>query len=368
MTTAITTTAAPKSGVRVLKAGEILFNENDEAGSLFIIQKGQIRLFKPKGKGFIELAVLRTGEVIGEMAYFDEDGSGKKRSCSASALTQVEIIEISFTAFGKQMQSLNPWFKTIIHTLVARLKKTNSRVKELEDNQASVSYSGKHAGYEFMKPIEIMRILGTLFLVLKAHGEVKGQTVVTNKKVLTLYTSDMYQIMESKLESILSTLVALNWLEITEDADKNPTVLNFKNIELIRQLFIFYNSERSLPDEKKMRISEKCETFINKIIEYHSKNPLVDIPNLKTIDGVKPRFTQYYNLTPILEEFKNRNLIINPEHLDDAKNLGFFGEVITKDKNVFIEADFQKIAKLHPVISFVNAIKKSNAEKSAGPG
>ena len=145
-----TPAATAKSGIRNLKPGEILFNEGEVADSLFIIQKGQVRLFKPKGKGFVELAVLRSGEVIGEMAYFDEDGSGRKRSCSASAITPVEIIEVSFVAFGKTMQSLNPWFKTIITTLVTRLRKTNTRIRELEDNQASVSYGGKHSGYEFM--------------------------------------------------------------------------------------------------------------------------------------------------------------------------------------------------------------------------
>src|SRR5690606_1327510 len=161
--------------------------DGDIASSLFIIQKGQVRLYKPKGKGYIELAVLRAGEVIGEMAYFDEDGSGKKRSCSASAITPVEIIEISFAAFGKTMESLNPWFKTIINTVVTRLRKANGRIRELEDNQASISYSGKHTGYEFMKPIEVMRILGTLFLVFKAHGEALGSALSVNRKVLSLY-------------------------------------------------------------------------------------------------------------------------------------------------------------------------------------
>lgn len=160
-----TTSAQPKSGMRTLKTGEILFNDGDVADSLYIIQKGQLRLFKPKGKGFIEIGVLRAGEVIGEMAFFDEDGSGRKRSCSAAALTPVEVIEISFVAFAKTMQSLNPWFKTIINTMASRLRKTNARVKELEDNQASVSYSGKHAGYEFLKPIEIMRIRDYVFSI-----------------------------------------------------------------------------------------------------------------------------------------------------------------------------------------------------------
>ena len=71
-------TAAPapaqkKSGIVTLAPGQILFNEGDKADSMYIIQKGQMRLFRPKGKGFVEIAVLRSGEVLGEMAYFDPD-------------------------------------------------------------------------------------------------------------------------------------------------------------------------------------------------------------------------------------------------------------------------------------------------------
>ena len=86
-----------KSGLRTYRAGEQMFAENENAESLFIIQKGQIRLYRPKGKGYIDLAVLRAGEVIGEMAYFDEDSS--RRSCSAEAIVPTEVIEISFDAF-----------------------------------------------------------------------------------------------------------------------------------------------------------------------------------------------------------------------------------------------------------------------------
>jgi CRP/FNR family transcriptional regulator, cyclic AMP receptor protein len=360
----VTTTTQAKSGIRTLKAGEILFNDGDNADSLFIIQKGQVRLFKPKGKGFIEIGVLRSGEVIGEMAFFDEDGSGKKRSCSAAALTHLEIIEISFVAFGKTMQSLNPWFKTIINTLATRLRKTNSRLKELEDNQATVSYGGKHAGYEFMKPIEVMRILGTLFLVFKAHGEVKDQSFVINRKILTLYTFDMYQIIEAKLESVLSILLQLGMMEITEDEDKNPNVLMLKNIELIRQIFIYYNSERQLQDDKKLRVSDKCEMIIAKMLEKLPGNPVIDIPNLKISEEFKPKFTKYYILNPILEEFKNKNIPANADHLDDGRSLGLFGEVLMKDGNVYIEADMVKVQKMYPIIRFMNALKKSNLEKT----
>jgi CRP-like cAMP-binding protein len=60
-----------KSGLKVLQSGQVLFHEGEVATSMYIIQKGQIRLFRPKGKGFIELAVLRAGDVLGEMSFFD---------------------------------------------------------------------------------------------------------------------------------------------------------------------------------------------------------------------------------------------------------------------------------------------------------
>jgi CRP/FNR family cyclic AMP-dependent transcriptional regulator len=352
----------PKSGLRTLKVGDILFNENDYSDSLFIIQKGQVRLYRPKGKGFIELAVLRSGEVIGEMAYFDEDGSGRKRSCSAAALTSVEVIEISFVAFGKTMSSLNPWFKTIINTLIARLRKTNSRVRELEDNQAS-NY-GKGAGYEFFKSLEVMRILGTFFLVFKAHGEAKSQAMAVSRKTMTLYAQDMYQIMEAKLESMISLLCSLGWMEIKDDEEKMPNILLLKNTEAIRQIFIFYNSERHLPDNKKLQISDKCEQIIAKMLEKLPLNPMQDIPNLRIVDDVAPKFSKYYVLTPIIEDFKQRNININVDHLDDGKMPGFFGEVVMKDGMVLVEADIPKIQKMYPVIRFMSAVRKLNAEKA----
>ncbi|MFY7991795.1 MAG: Crp/Fnr family transcriptional regulator [Bacteriovoracaceae bacterium] len=353
-----------KSGLRQLTTGEILFNDGDLAESLFIIQKGQLRLFKPKGKGFIEIAVLRAGEVIGEMAFFDEDGSGKKRSCSASALTPVDVIEITFPAFGKTMASLNPWFKTIINTLVVRLRKANIRLKELEDNQATISYSGVHKGYEFLKPLEVMRILGTLFLVFKSHGDFHGNEVHLNRKTLTLYTFDMYQIIEVKLETILTALIELGWLEVRDDQEKLPNTLVLKNLETIRQIFIFANGERHLPEEKKMRISDKCEQLLEKVLSNIRRNPPFDIPNLKINDEHKPKFTQYVNLTPILEEFKSRNISINADHVDDGRNINLFGEILMEEGKVLVEFDQARAERVFPIIKFLNHISRSNREKS----
>ena len=357
--------AKGKSGLRALKPNEVLFNDGDPADSLYIILTGQVRLFKPKGKGFIEIGVLRTGEVIGEMAYFDEDGSGRKRSAAAEAMVATEVIEISFTAFGKTMATLNPWFKTIINTLATRLRKANLRIKELETN-STAQYGTKSGEYEFMKTSEILRVLSTFFLVFKTHGEKHEAGVSVHKKTLDLYASDIYSIAESKMDAIALTLKEMGWLDIVDDADKLPNLFVMKNLELLRTLFIFYNTEKALPDEKKMRIGPNCFTFLEKILQYAPKQPAVDIPNLKQKDEFEagPRFTQHFNVRPILEEFKTRNLAINADHLDEARSIQVVGERAVQDGQVLVEIDMAKLQRMYPIIKFVNSVNKQNREKA----
>jgi len=342
-----------KSGLRILKAGEILFNDGEKANSLYIIQKGQLRLFKPKGKGFIEIAVLRSGEVIGEMAYFDSDGGGK-RSCSASAMVSSDVIEISFTAFSKTMSGLNPWFKTIINTLANRLRSTNARVKELESNSASVNYgTGKHSGYEFFKSNDIIKILGTFYLVYKSHSEKIEQGFSIHRKTLDLYARDIYGIMEAKLDEMIYILEEMGFLLIGNDQDGLPKVLVLKNLDAIRSLFIFYNTEKHLTEDKKLKVSPKCQVFLEAIWKRIESQP-----NIQSAMTLVP-------VSDLLDKWKEKGAAITVESLDDARAQGMVGEVIVNDDNTLsIEVNFTKTQKLLPQVQFLNRILKSNQDKS----
>lgn len=343
-----------KSGLKKLEQNEILFNDGETANSLFIIQKGQLRLFKPKGKGFVEIAVLRAGEVIGEMAYFDEDG-GRKRSCSASAIVTSEVIEVSFTAFSKTMSGLNPWFKTIINTLAKRLRSTNARVRELENNSASVNYStGKHSGYEFLRVVDIIKILGTMYLVFKSHGAEHPEGLSVNRKALELYSHDIYTIMEAKQEEIFMALQELDWFDIEKDKDGLPNVLVLKNIELIRSVFIFYNTEKQKAEDKKMKISVKCQTFLDRIKDAFNQELE------KSENGL--------DLVPIskmLEDWKQRKDGITVETLEEARQHGLVSEVIVdKENNLSVEVNKKAILRSLPHIKFYNKIIAINEKKS----
>lgn len=343
-----------KSGLKVIKPGEVLFHEGDKANSLYIIQKGQLRLFRPKGRGFVELAVLRAGEVIGEMSYFD-DVNGGKRSCSAAALVSTEVIEISFTAFAKTMSGLNPWFKTIITTLADRLRTTNSKVKELESNSTSVDYStGKQKGYEFFKNHDVIKMLGTLFLVLKSHGEKNPAGIAVHKKTLNLYSHEIFGVNESKTESILHILQELGLMELQNDKDGFPKVLVFKELETIRGLFIFFNTQKHLTEDKKLKIGMKCQTFLEKIWERLKTSP----PPESGMSMVK--------IDDMLAFWKERKMAIDLDHLEEARAHAIVGEVIVGDGNeLSLEVSYMKLQKLLPTIRFMNMIQQSNREKSA---
>jgi CRP-like cAMP-binding protein len=341
-----------KSGLKTLQPGEVLFEDGEFADSLYIIQKGQLRLYKPKGKGFIEIAVLRSGEVIGEMAYFDDKGGGK-RSCAASAMVTSSVIEISFSAFAKTMAGLNPWFKTIINTLAKRLRETNTRVKELENNSASIDYrKGKETGYDFFKPHDIIKILGTFFLMYKAHGEKHELGLAIHRKTIDLYIRDIYTIMEAKLDEMIFVLEKLGLMEVINDKDGYAKIHILKSVDKIRSVFVFYNTEKFLTEDKKLIISEKCQIFLEALYQesqkFKNKNdPKILVP-----------------ISAMLQNWKEHKEFITIDSLEAAIDHGIVGEVIVDDTDgMLIEVFYPKLKKQLPHIQFKNMIGKVNRSK-----
>ena len=345
MTGTTTSTAQKKSGIKMLDPGQILFNEGDKAESMYIIQKGQLRLFRPKGKGYVELAVLRAGEVLGEMAYFDPDS--KTRSASASAITAVDIIEISFVALDKTMVSLNPWFKTLINTLADRLRKSNERVRTLESN--SVGYS---SDYKFFQSADVIKILSVLFLTFRSVGENKNGHWFINFNKIKTYALDIFNINEAKLEEFVQLLKDEKIIEVTVDEQDASKVLSTHEPDTFRIFQVFFNSQRSLRDDKKLNISVKCEKFLIKVIEECDKLPIND----GKVD---------IQLSSIVSYFKEYNMGITLDDFQGAKNAKFCGEYRMEANNaIFTTINLDYLKKMFPVVRFMNAINRVNDLKA----
>lgn len=334
-----------KSGLRHLESGEILFNEGDSAGSLYIIQKGQLRLFRPKGKGFVEIAVLRTGEVLGEMAYFDPDS--KTRSLSAAAITPTDIIEVSFNALDKTMSGLNPWFKALINTLADRLRKSNEKVKFLENN--SVGFS---SDYKFFQSADVVKILSILFLTFRSLGENQDGRWSLNYTKVKNYALEIFNVNDAKLEEFIQLLVEEKIIEVGFDDLDSAKVLYTREPETFRMFQVFFNTQRSLRDDKKLSISSKCEKFIVKVMEECNSLPIVD----GKVD---------VELSKIVAHFKEYNMGITLDDFQGAKNAKFCGEYRMGENNTIsatVNIDYAR--KMYPVVRFMNALNRVNELKA----
>lgn len=344
-------TKNPKSALTTYQPGEMIFSVKDTAKSLFIIQKGQIRLFIPKGKGYVDLAVLRPGEVIGEMAYFYGE-KAKMRSCSAAAVNTVELIEIPFEKFEKTIESLNPWFKVIVNTLADRVRSSNEKIRELESD--SVGYSGGRKGdYTFFQNIDIVRGLAYLYMIFKAQADVSGKTYKLAKDKLKIFMVDIFGYKETKLEEFIYLLEAEGFITLEEGEDGRKNIICINDLDLYRTLFMFFNSQRLTEEDKKMTVSFKCEEFLSRI-----KDKVKDAtPDEKGFVFVK--------LTPILEDFKKDKLQIDMDDFEQAIKHKIAEDPMSDPDGGGLGANvnLKRLMSLWPNIQLTNAVTRFNDSK-----
>ena len=343
-------TKSRKSQLKIYKPGDILFQENEAANSFFIIQTGQIRLYRPKGKGFVDLAVLRAGEVIGEMAYFDD--KDQRRSCSATAIVSTEVIEVSFQVFKKMMLSLNPWLKLIMTTLVNRLKAANEKVKALEPDSLGVRKQGKKSDYIFFNNKDIIKILSTLYFVIKNYGEQREKAWRVQVDRVRFFMFEVYQISEVKYEEFYNLLKSESFITLDNQEKDLPSAMFIENPEKFQEMMIFFNSQRSLDESKKLKVSSKCEKLLSGVIEQFEG---------KGINEERPTA----DISGLLDEFKKQNIVASDTDFQDAIDIGLMEEVLIGEGNRLSSIiNYQKLKKILPSLRMLNAIKQVNEEKA----
>lgn len=129
--------AAGKVEVVTFKAGEFLFKENDAGYHFFIIQDGQVEIFKTLDNGDnIQLAIAGAGTSLGEFAMIDR----RPRSASAKALSQVTAARVSEEAYNELLSELPEWAVSVMRALVERLRQANEIVRRAATTMPSVMH------------------------------------------------------------------------------------------------------------------------------------------------------------------------------------------------------------------------------------
>lgn len=109
------------------KSGDHLFHENEESYHFYIVQSGQVEVYKKDEHGArLPLAIIEAGQPLGELAMIDR----KPRSASAMALNSVSAVLVPEAAYRQLLNELPVWAKSVMQALVERLRKANEVIRQ----------------------------------------------------------------------------------------------------------------------------------------------------------------------------------------------------------------------------------------------
>jgi hypothetical protein len=128
---------------RTLRDGEVLFAEGDRSTELIMIVSGMCKITKVIGGEERVLAVLKPGEILGEMSHFDD----APRSATARAVGTLNVLSMSRENFGMIFELHHKWTLILIQALANRVHGTFQRLVAAHDVPAAPpSIPGKPAG------------------------------------------------------------------------------------------------------------------------------------------------------------------------------------------------------------------------------
>ena len=189
--------------LRKFQPGEVIFRENDESGSAYIIEKGLVEVTRQVEGQDVHLARLGEKEIFGEMSIIEE----RPRCATVKAIEETVVQEIPRSHFAQSLQSDPEVALTLLRALFERLREANSTIMELQKDiplschlpQVPISHGEKPRGVtvqlEGITPTAIKALPTNPFEVTKFPFRIGRQShdpLVTND--LMLPDSSPYQI------------------------------------------------------------------------------------------------------------------------------------------------------------------------------
>ncbi len=123
---------------RRFRKGDVIFQKEDPGQSVFIIERGSIRIYLPSPQGTdLTLAVLGPGDFFGDLSLLD----GRPRSASASALAETGVLTLERADFIALLRSRPDAAMAVLAVVAGRLRGTDEMASDL----ASLDVGGRLA-------------------------------------------------------------------------------------------------------------------------------------------------------------------------------------------------------------------------------
>jgi CRP-like cAMP-binding protein len=323
-----------------LKRGEHLFKEGDTSSAMYFLKSGIIRIYKMRGDSPIEIDTIRSGSVLGELAFLD----GKPRSASGEALTECELLVISTDVLQATLSKSPEWVKILLRTIVGRLRAASTKIRQLE--QASVQYETDKSGrrsatYTFLPASDILKISSALILCASRYAKNDKFPSV----LLERYANQMMQVPDAKVLSFVEILCEL------KVAKKEGDEIQILDLDFLEQFSFFLNDQALLEPTKKQELTLKGFIIMSAIYKHLGEFTADPTTGKTTVNMVKVHRES--------SKVAGRELFRMDEMPELAK-IGFTStlKVISTDEMI-VELDakaFEKSYRFHRVLKAIEAL------------
>lgn len=104
---------------KTYRANEIIFDEGEKGECAYLIKEGRVEIRKGSRSDNPQvLAVLKKGDILGEMALFDNS----PRMAAAIAKEPTKVVAISKKEFSSRLTELDPSMRRVISILINRIR------------------------------------------------------------------------------------------------------------------------------------------------------------------------------------------------------------------------------------------------------
>lgn len=324
------------SGPRVLKKGEYLFREGDPSEAMFVIKAGKLAILKSKGNSEVALAEIGPGDMVGEMAFFDN----KPRSASAKAATDTTVIELPFKSLNAQFKTFPEWSKAIMRTVNNHLRNANQRIKILEKSDEETT--------SVFPPHTVTRLCAILGVVAKVYGEKTpdGKGLLVPPGTLRRYTIQIFQQPTNKMQTMTEVLQGLGHLKLEDLGEGKQRITMFDPDFMIR--FVdFYNDFLFKSEDKRTSIEEKEMKTIKALLFYGRKQTMSDKGE------VKVNLTQMQN-----DSMRDLGSLFSVDDVNPLSEKKVIGEKISTDAGLALTFNLKELEMQHPYWELIHACRK----------
>jgi CRP-like cAMP-binding protein len=320
---------------RVVKKGEYLFREGDPSLAMYVIKSGKLGILKSKGNSEITLAELGPGDMLGEMAFFDQ----KPRSASARAIADSAVIELPFKALNAQFKTFPEWSKAIMRTVNNHLRNANQKIKSLEKSDEETN--------AVFPPHTVTRLCAILASVAKVYGEKSpdGSTLVP-PGTLRKYTIQIFQQPTNKMQTLMEVLQGFGHIKI-EDLGEGKQRITLFNPDFLVRFVDFYNDFLFKSEDKRTSIEEKEMKTVKALLFYGRKGKANEKGEIKL------NLTQMQN-----DSMRDLGSLFNVDDVNSLSEKKLVGEKFSLDGALAMSFNFVDLETQFPYWELIHACRK----------